>query len=704
MKQTILDALENINKAKNLMDIYDIISKDTQIDFKELETNLNLLVKEGLVHETKKHEYILVKYCSSLMCGKISINKSGNGFLIIPEQKDIFIDRDNLNGAINNDKVIIDVFSNHGKKEGKVIKILDRNLNNIVGTIHFEKNNLTFIPDDKKLEIEISLTKESTTQCVDGHKVFIEIIKKITNNKYLGRVLKIIGHINDPGIDILSIAYKHGINPEFSDEAIKELESIPNQVAESDLKNRTDLTNKVIFTIDGDDTKDIDDAISLEKKNNNYLLGVHIADVSHYIKPGSKLYEEAFKRGTSSYLADTVIPMIPHQLSNGICSLNPNEIRLTISCVMEIDHKGKMIDYDIFPSYIKSEKQMTYNNVNEILMNNNTPSGYEKYKDILLEMNELAHILRKEKVSRGYIEFEIDEPKIIQDENGVAIDIKRRERYDGEKLIEDFMIAANETVATHVSNMDLPFIYRVHDVPNSEKIDEFLNLLKILGYSIKTNTISLTPTSMQQILGEIKDKKEYPILSEVLLRSMKKAIYTTNNIGHFGLGSDAYTHFTSPIRRFPDLTVHNLLRTYLFEHKIDNETIDFESNYLVTVADQSSEREIESVEAEREVDDMKMAEYMESHINEIFEGTIVSITKFGMFIRLPNLIEGLVHISTLDGFYEYSQETLSLVSKGNQKSYHLGEKVCIMVVEANKSTGNIDFEIYKGNEQNGNKK
>lgn len=704
MKEEILNVLKEQHKAINLMQINDLMSLTTPADFKILQDEIQKLIKEGIVHETKKHDFILIEYCSSLVAGKISVNKSGNAFLLMENKEDIFIEKNNVNGAINNDKVLVDIFSNHGKKEGKVIRILDRELKNIVGEITFRKNNLIFIPDDKKLDLEISLTKESTLKCVDGHKVYVEIIKKITNKKYIGRVLKIIGHKNDPKIDILSIAYKHGINPEISEDVQRQLETIPNVVETPELKKRVDLTNKMIFTIDGDDTKDIDDAISLEKKENDYILGVHIADVSHYVKSGTPLYLDAFKRGTSSYLADTVIPMLPHQLSNGICSLNPNVLRLTISCVMQINQKGKIINYDIFPSYIKSNKKMTYKCVNKILMEGIVPDGYENYKDTLLNMNELAKILRKEKQSRGYIEFDIDEAKIIQDENGVAIDVVKRTRYDAENLIEDFMIAANETVAMAISNMELPFIYRVHDVPNSEKIDDFMNLLKTMNYTLKTKTVNMTPITMQEILNELKGKKEYQILSDILLRSMKKAIYSTNNIGHFGLGSKYYTHFTSPIRRFPDLTVHSLLRTYLFENRLDAQTIDFLSNYLITVADQSSQTEQEAVEAEREVDDMKMAEYMENHIGEKYRGIITTVTKFGMFVRLDNLVEGLIHISTLPGFYEYIPEALSLISKDKNKNYRIGDEIDIIVTGANKANGQIDFEINEGDGKNGNKK
>ena len=577
--------------------------------------------------------------------------------------------------------------------ECRVIKILKRDIKNVVGEMIKIKNKLTFKPDNDKLNIVVKLTKESVKQCVEGHKVVVSIIKEIGTRLFLGKVTKIIGHKNDPGIDILSIALRHGIEADFNDSVIKELVTIPNEVNTEELKGRRDLTKEMIFTIDGDDTKDIDDAISLEKSNDNYILGVHIADVSYYVRVGTALYESAYARGTSSYLADTVIPMIPHQLSNGICSLNPEVIRLTISCVMTINSKGKVIDYDIFPSYIKSNKQMTYKNVNKILMEDTIPAGYEPYAEKLREMNELAKILRAEKISRGYIDFGLDEAKIIQDETGKAIDVVKRTRGDGENLIEDFMIAANETVATHINNMDLPFIYRVHDIPSSEKIEDFKNLIKQMGYQIHTNMSKLTPMTMQQILVELKDKKEFTILSDMLLRSMKKAVYSTNNIGHFGLALKNYTHFTSPIRRFPDLTVHRLLRTYLFEQRIDLETINFNQKYLIDVATNSSEREVAATEAERDVLSMKMAEYMENHIGEQYPGIISGVTNFGLFVELENLIQGLVHISTLDGYYEYIPEILSLVREDGGKKYRIGDEVTIVVTAASKENSTVDFEL-----------
>ncbi len=693
MKDKIIDILKDETKAKSVNEINNKLGLTSVSEIQELENVLAEMTQEGILHESKKHEFLLMCNTKTLKCGRISINRSGNGFVEVPGNEDIFIRSEFLHGAIDGDFVEIDFVKYHGEMEGRVLKILKRDIQNIVGEMIKIKNKLTFKPDNEKLDIIVKLTKDSTRQCVEGHKVVVNIIREIGTKTFLGKVTKIIGHKNDPGIDILSIALRHGIETEFSEAVINELTSIPNEVNADELKGRRDLTKEMIFTIDGDDTKDIDDAISLEKNNDNYILGVHIADVSHYVKVGSNLYEAAFSRGTSSYLADTVIPMIPHQLSNGICSLNPEVIRLTISCVMTINPKGKVIDYDIFPSYIKSAKQMTYKNVNKILMEDIIPEGYEEYADTLKLMNELAKILRAEKTSRGYIDFGLDEAKVIQDDTGKAIDIVKRTRGDGENLIEDFMIAANETVATHINNMDLPFIYRVHDLPSSEKIEDFKNLINQMGYQIHTNMSKITPLTMQSILGELKDKKEFPILSDMLLRSMKKAVYSTNNIGHFGLALQNYTHFTSPIRRFPDLTVHRLLRTYLFENRIDMETINFNQKYLIDVATNSSETEVAATEAERDVLSMKMAEYMESHIGEEYSGIISGVTNFGFFVELENLVQGLVHISTLDGYYNYIPEILSLVREDNSKKYRIGDEVRIIVTAANKENSTIDFEV-----------
>ena len=607
MKEQVLELLQDIHEAKDLISLNDLLGLTTAEELKDLSDTLDELVKEYIVFKTKKDKYILLKNCPNLKIGKFSANKKGFGFVILNKEDDLYIGKENMNGAIEGDVVLAEIIKKGMKPEGHIIRVIKRDIKNLVGEVVEGKKGLEVKLDDEKIDLDIKFDKDSLKKCVPGHKVWIKLIKELGKNRYLGKIEKIIGHKDDPGMDILTIAYKYDINPDFGLEVEEELKEIPEEVKETELLNRRDLTSWQIFTIDGDHTKDIDDAISLTKDKDTYTLGVHIADVSNYVKENTALGDAAYERGTSNYLADTVIPMLPHQLSNGICSLNEGVIRLTMSCVMKIDQRGKVIDYDIFPSYIKSSKKMTYSKVNDILMRDIIAPGYEEFVNTLKDMNELAHILRKEKMDRGYIDFNLDEPEIVQDENGQAIDVIKVEREDGEKLIEDFMIAANETVAAHIYNMDLPFIYRVHGEPNREKIDDFVNLLKILGYKLQTRIVDLTPKTMQKILNELDDKPEFKILSSMLLRSMKKAEYRKENTGHFGLASKAYTHFTSPIRRFPDLTVHRLLKKYLIDKDFSMQTIDYLNTNLVTVAEHSSEREVAAQQAERDVADMKMA-------------------------------------------------------------------------------------------------
>lgn len=699
MKARVLEVLDKEYDAKTLIEVNDMLGLKTAEELKELEEVLQELIDINIIYFTNKEKYVLLKNCPTLKMGKIAINKKGFGFVILPAEEDIYIHKDNLNGAVHDDLVLAEITKKGIKREGRVLRILSRILDNLVGEIKIVHNKKIVELDEEKNTLELILDEESSSGCVEGSKVLLKVVKKLNKKKYQVKVDKIIGHKDDPGIDILSIAYKYKINPDFGEEVEKELLSIPNEVNEKDLVGRRNLCGEVIFTIDGDDTKDIDDAISLELEQGNYRLGVHIADVSYYVKENTALGDAAFERGTSNYLADTVIPMLPHQLSNGICSLNEKVLRLTITCDMLIDKTGKVLETDIYPSYIKSRKKMTYKKVNDILMRNIIDPEYEPYADVLKEMNELAHILRKRKNNRGYINFDLDEAKVVQDETGKAIDIVVREREDGEKLIEDFMIVANEAVATYITNMELPFIYRVHAEPKTEKIDDFVNLVKIFGYKISNSVNNMTPKTMQNILDELDDKPEFKILSSMLLRSMKKAEYSKDNIGHFGLASRCYTHFTSPIRRFPDLTVHRLLRTYLFEHDLSIETIKYYENALVNIAENSSEREVAAVEAEREVEDMKMAEYMQDHIGEIYEGTIDSVTNFGFFVELDNLVEGLVHVNTLKGdYYVYVEDLLSLIGKNTKKTYRIGDRVTVKVVNASKEAAIIDFELVEDKE------
>ena len=461
----------------------------------------------------------------------------------------------------------------------------------------------------------------------------------------------------------------------------------------------------MIFTIDGDDTKDIDDAISLDiLENGHYKLGVHIADVSYYSKEGSALDKEAALRGTSVYLVDRVIPMYPHKLSNGICSLNPNVVRLAISCVMEIDEKGNTVDYEIFESYIKSRIQMTYKKVNKVIEEDIIPEGYEEFADKLKEMNELSKIIRKNKDERGYINFDVDEAKILVDENCHPIDVVLRNRGRGENMIEDFMICANECVATHIFYMQLPFIYRVHEEPKEEKISNYMSYLAAMGIQVNGKVNDVRPKTMQRLLKSLEGNPKYPILADQLLRSMQKAIYLPENLGHYGLASKCYTHFTSPIRRYPDTTVHRLLRTYLFKGEISQETVKKWEMKLPEIADHSSEMERESIECERDVDDMKMAEYMEDHIGDEFEGMISGVANFGMFVRLPNLIEGMVRITDMNDYYKYDEISQTLTGEKKHKRYSLGDQVRVKVINASKEARSIDFALVEGDSNEEEKK
>lgn len=696
LQQKILDLLNGENKALGVFEIEEKLNLEKK-EFKDLIIALNNLEESLKIYRTKKDNFMPFTN-SHLKIGILDVNKKGFGFVDVDSDEDIFIPKDCINKAIHNDKVIVEITSKANEKpEGRILKIVDRNLNDMVGEFYYKQGQPYVELDDKKIKIQVTIDKKKTLGAMNGHKVLVKITNKLNDNNYKGEILKILGHKNDPGVDILSISTKYNINDVFSEEVMKETDDLPNIVLEDEKKDRKDLRNEKIFTIDGDDTKDIDDAISLKVlSNGNYELGVHIADVSHYVRECTKLDDEAFNRGTSVYLADRVIPMLPHKLSNGICSLNPNEDRLAISCIMEINNKGETVNYDIFESIIRSKKQMTYNNVNKILEENITPEGYEEYEETIRKMNELAHILRKMKEKRGYIDFEINEAKIIVDEKGKAIDVVLRERYSGEKLIEDFMIAANETIASHIYYMELPFVYRIHGEPSEEKINQFRKFVSILGYKIVGNRKEITPISMQKMLDQLKDKEQYHILSANLLRSMQKAVYDKNNIGHFGLGSKCYTHFTSPIRRYPDLMVHRLLKKYLFQNSINEETINYYDNKLIEITKHSSERERAAIECEREVDDMKKAEYMQSHINEEYEGIVSSVMPFGMFIELENTIEGLVRIDEIeDDYYTYNEETFSLTGKNNKRGYRLGDKVKIIVKAANKEAKTIDFYIKK---------
>lgn len=700
MRDDIINVLKNSDKALTIYELQDALDLHSVEEVRELSEELRKMEEEVIIYCSNKGRYMMLEK-SHLRKGVLRANKKGFGFVEIENMEDdVYIAPENMNGAIHDDIVLVEITSkmNLDRLEGRILKVLKRQVERYIGEINFDQKGVGHIRlDDSKIKLDIMIAKEDSLNAVDGHKVVVELIKKLNNNsKYSGKVVEIIGHKNDPGVDILSIVYKYKINTEFPEDVKEEVKNIPMEVRDIDLVGRRDLRNLEIFTIDGDDTKDIDDAISIELMNNgHYKLGVHIADVSYYVKEGSPLDNEAMERGTSVYLVDRVIPMLPHELSNGICSLNPNVDRLAISCVMEFDHDGKQLDYEIFTSVIRSRIQMTYKKVNSILEDNVVPEGYEPYEKSLRLMAELADILRKMKVKRGYIDFEVDEAKILVDKDCKPTKVVLRDRGTGEKLIEDFMIAANECVATHIYFMSLPFIYRVHEVPKEEKLRSYLSFVGSLGYQVPGDLKDTSPKTVQKIIHYLEDKPEFKILSSLLLRSMQKAVYRPENLGHYGLASQCYTHFTSPIRRYPDTTVHRLLRTYLFNKELDMGTIRKWEEKLIYISEHSSSRERASVDCEREVEDMKMAEYMEGHIGEEFEGMISSVTSFGMFVELDNLIEGLVPLRDMKDFFHYDEEHMTLTGERSHIKYTIGDRLLVKVVRASKEDKTIDFEVVR---------
>ena len=698
MRDEILNLLKD-GKALDMLEIGKALGYTKDMD-ELLASKLAEMVNSYDLHITNKGRYMLFRdneKNSNYFKGKFMDTNSAFGFVRVEGMdEDIFIHGSKTMGAINGDLVLVYLTkgSSHGKKmEGEIVKIINREVNNKVGEIYHYDNKIMVSLDDKKFKKLIYLkdTNEAR-QLVDGDKVIVSFTSSRQDSDYINaNFVKRIGHITDPGIDILSIIADHEIETEFSDNYLDELTKLPTKVLEKDLIDRRDLRNKVIFTIDGDDTKDIDDAISIELlPNGNYKLGVHIADVSNYIKEGSVLDLEARKRGTSTYLVDRVIPMFHHQISNGICSLNPDTDRLTISCEMEIDSRGKLIDYEIFPSVIHSRIQMTYKCVNGILENDNIPAGYEDYADVLKLMNNLAHIIRDERTSRGAIDFDTDEAKIIADENCNPTDVILRDRGEGEKLIEDFMVRANETVASHFFYTDLPSLYRVHGMPDEERLIKFLKVLSGLGISVKSDLSNIKPKVIQKIVEELKKYPEFRVLSTKLLSCMDKAIYSPENTGHFALASKIYTHFTSPIRRYPDLMIHRMLHNYFFSKDgITQDKIDHFKEILGDIAIHASEMERNADLCERDVEEMKMAEYMSHNIDNEYIGMISGIMNFGFFVQLDNMIEGLVPVESFgeDYYYDHDLETLKI---GN-KLFKLGQKVIVRVERASKEDSQIDF-------------
>lgn len=691
MESKILEILSGKNKSLTIMEINDLLGLHTIEEYQELEKTLNRLCMEAQIYYSEKKKRYTLFSNTNYMKGKLIVNPKGYGFVILDDndKEDIFINSRNMLDAKSNDIVLVEYINKHNK-EGKVTKVIKRDESNLVGLFDSE-NGIDYVILDKKEYGKYIIPKGFSKGAVPGHKV---LVRRLFNGAFNeAEVIKIIGHKNDVGIDILSYVYEYGFDPTYSDDVMAEVEKIPSEVSEEEMLSRTDLRDKMIFTIDGKDTKDIDDAISIEKiDNDKYILGVHIADVSHYVKKGSYLDDDAYERGTSVYLVDRVVPMLPHKLSNGICSLNPNVDRLAMSCVMEINGKGYVSNYQIFKSVIRSKKQMNYDDVNSILEDNVIPSGYEEYVDTLRIMNELSNILRKKMVRHGYIEFNIKEPKIIVDDSCHPVDIKVCEQRTGEKLIENFMIVANETVAGFIEDKNLPGIYRVHDKPNKEKLIEYLKFLSIKGYNIKADVNRFSPKDYQNIINKFKNDPARDILGTLAIQTMSKAKYSDINIGHYGIASKRYSHFTSPIRRYPDLTLHRLLKDYLGTP--NSKVIDSWRKSLPGISIQTSKKELDSVDCERDVEKMKKAEYMMDHIGEVYTGVISGIMDFGFFVMLDNTVEGLVRLDSLKGdYYSYNKNRYMIIGKNKGKMYTYGDTVKVEVIAASKDTSQVDFVL-----------
>ena len=694
MESKILEILSGKNKSLTIMEINDLLGLHTIEEYQELEKTLNRLCMEAQIYYSDKKKRYTLFSNTNYMKGKLIVNPKGYGFVILDDndREDIFINSRNMLDAKSNDIVLVEYINKHNK-EGKVTKVIKRDESNLVGLFDSE-NGIDYVILDKKEYGKYIIPKGFSKGAVPGHKV---LVRRLFNGAFNeAEVIKIIGHKNDVGIDILSYVYEYGFDPTYSDDVMAEVEKIPSEVSEEEMLSRTDLRDKMIFTIDGKDTKDIDDAISIEKiDNDKYILGVHIADVSHYVKKGSYLDDDAYERGTSVYLVDRVVPMLPHKLSNGICSLNPNVDRLAMSCVMEINGKGYVSNYQIFKSVIRSKKQMNYDDVNSILEDNVIPSGYEEYVDTLRTMNELSNILRKKMVRHGYIEFNIKEPKIIVDDSCHPVDIKVCEQRTGEKLIENFMIVANETVAGFIEDKNLPGIYRVHDKPNKEKLIEYLKFLSIKGYNIKADVNRFSPKDYQNIINKFKNDPARDILGTLAIQTMSKAKYSDINIGHYGIASKRYSHFTSPIRRYPDLTLHRLLKDYLGTP--NSKVIDSWRKSLPGISIQTSKKELDSVDCERDVEKMKKAEYMMDHIGEVYTGVISGIMDFGFFVMLDNTVEGLVRLDSLKGdYYSYNKNRYMIIGKNKGKMYTYGDVVKVEVIAASKDTSQVDFVLSEG--------
>lgn len=697
-KQIILDIInDKYYKPMKLKELAILLNvpKERRHELKEV---VDALVADGKVAISRNGKIGREKL--DALVGIYRATSRGFGFVSVEGyEKDFYIHEKNTNGAMHEDVVLMQVIAKEkGDKsaEGRIVKIKEHGLKQVVGLYHKKKNFGFVLPDNAKITMDVYIPNGHDKGAVDGHKVVARIDSYGGNGKKPeGTIIEILGHKNDPDTDILSVVRSYEIPEQFKEATLRQAERIPEEVSEKEKAGRKDLRHLQTVTIDGEDAKDLDDAITLSFKDDKYYLGVHIADVSHYVTEGSPLDKEALERGTSVYLVDRVIPMLPHRLSNGICSLNQGCDRLALSCLMVFDKNGNQLSHEIAETVIQVDRRMSYTSVKKIIEDHDEEEckKYEELLPMFELMNELASILRKKRKQRGALDFDFPESKIILDENGIPIDVKPYERNHATDLIEDFMLAANETVAEDYFWQELPFLYRVHDVPDSEKIAQLATLIRTMGYGLKTTGYGrdIHPKELQKLLAKIADTPEEAFISRITLRSMKRACYSTQCTGHFGLAASYYTHFTSPIRRYPDLQIHRIIKENL-HGGLNSARIAHYEEILETVAGDTSRLERRADEAERETDKIKKVLYMKKHIGEVFSGIISSVTEWGLYVELDNTIEGLVHVSTLDDdFYLFDKENFCMRGEKTLKEYKIGQRVNVCVMQANKLERTIDF-------------
>ena len=677
-----------------------------QEDREKFENLINELIAEGRVFETKKGKLASPKDLQ-MATGTFIGHARGFGF-VTPDAggEDIFIPASETMGAMQKDRVLYKVLhkAEKGKKaDGVIVRILERGQQRIVGTFEAGSKGYGFVvADDKKIAKDIFISRENTKGAVTGHKVVVEITDYGEDRRNPeGKVIEILGHINDPGVDILSVIRRYELAVEFPEEVYAEIEHLGTEVAEADKKGREDLRDLLTITIDGADAKDLDDAVSLKRLGNgNFELGVHIADVSHYVRENTALDKEAYARGTSVYLVDRVIPMLPHKLSNGICSLNPHVDRLALSCLMEVNGRGEVVSHRILESVINSDYRMTYTAVREIL-EDGAPALLEQYAEILPmleDMEELRQILGEKRRKRGSVNFDLPESKIILDENGKPIDIKPYEKSIATNMIEEFMLVCNETIAENSFWQEMPFMYRSHQEPDEDKLEKMEQFLRGFGYYLRKKDGEIHPRELQKVLQKAEETDEERIITRMVLRSMMQARYTAENGGHFGLAAKYYCHFTSPIRRYPDLEIHRMIKKML-HGELDEKASAYYRRKMPDWAKHCSKQERVAEDAERDTDALKKVEFMEDKVGQIYEGIISGVTNWGIYVELPNTIEGMVALSQMDDdYYEFDEKKMLVFGKRTKKSYRLGDKVIVSVAKVDRMMGTIDFVFEEENE------